>query len=245
MKKRIVMFCGVFLLAASMAFAGGHWTYTGDTGPAHWGSLKLDYLMCGFGKNQSPVDLSNMVEAKLSPLSMNYKKTPMKVLNNGHTIEVEYEPGSTLTIDGHTYALKQFHFHTPSENHINGKSYLMEAHLVHADSHGNLAVVAVLYKKGKANKTIASVWKHMPMNAGHENEVEGEYVSAAGLLPANHDYYRFNGSLTTPPCSEGVVWIVMKDHPTVSSQQAAKLLKAMKGTNNRPVQPLNARVVLQ
>ncbi len=243
--KRFLMFCGLFLLTASMAFAGGHWSYKGDTGPAHWGNLDKDYLMCGIGKNQSPVDLANMVEAQLTPITMNYKATPMKVLNNGHTIEVVYEPGSTLTIDGHTYALKQFHFHSPSENNINGKSYLMEAHLVHADSQGNLAVVAVLYKKGEPNKTIESVWKHMPMNPGPEQEVKGASVSAAGLLPASHDYYRFNGSLTTPPCSEGVVWIVMKETPTVSQEQADKLLKAMKGPNNRPVQPLNARMVLK
>ncbi len=244
MKKTFLLMSGAFLLSATTALAGGHWSYSGHSGPEHWAELNPAFSACGNGVNQSPVNLSNMVEAQLSSISINYQKAPMTVLNNGHTIEVKYQKGSTLTVDGHSYTLKQFHFHTPSENEINGKSFPLEAHLVHADAHGNLAVVAVLYKEGAANKTIASVWKNMPMTAGTEKET-GETVNAADLLPANHDYYRFNGSLTTPPCSEGVLWIVMKNHPTVSAAQVAKLNKALGFNNNRPVQPLNARLIMQ
>lgn len=244
MKKSFLLMGGLLLLSASTALAGGHWSYSGHSGPEHWAELNQSFSACGNGVNQSPVNLTNMVKSKLSPISIDFQKTPDKVLNNGHTIKVEYQNGSTLTVDDHTYTLKQFHFHTPSENEINGKSFPLEAHLVHADAHGNLAVIAVLYKSGAANETIASVWKNMPMTAGTEKET-GETVNAAGLLPANHDYYRFNGSLTTPPCSEGVLWIVMKNHPTVSTAQVAKLNKALGFNNNRPVQPLNARLIMQ
>ncbi len=246
--KKILLASAALAFSASLAWAGGHggahWGYHGDSGPAHWGDLSEKFAACKEGKNQSPVNLTDFVEAELAPVTMHYQPTSVEVLNNGHSIQVNYAPGSSLTVNGHTYTLKQFHFHSPSENQIDGKEYPLEAHLVHADADGNLAVVAVLYEEGAENPTIAKVWNHMPMQAG-KTEAGNGTVNAADLLPANHDYYRFNGSLTTPPCSEGVLWIVMKDHPSVSAAQAEKLQHAMHGHNNRPVQPLNARVVLQ
>ena len=246
--KRILLASAALAFSTSLAWAGGHggahWGYKGDVGPAHWGDLSEKFFMCKEGRNQSPIDLTGFVKAALAPVDMSYMPTPVKVKNNGHAIQVDYAAGSSLTVDGHTYALKQFHFHSPSENTIDGKSYPLEAHLVHADADGNLAVVAVLFEEGAENPTVAKVWRHMPMEAG-KSETGAGTVNAADLLPASHDYYRFNGSLTTPPCSEGVLWIVMKGHPTVSAAQAEKLQHAVHGPNNRPVQPLNARVVLE
>lgn len=199
---------------------------------------------CGTGMNQSPVDLASPVEADLAPLTLAYAKGGHEVLNNGHTIQVNYQPGSTLTVDGHNYELKQFHFHAPSENHIDGKSFPMEAHLVHADADGHLAVVAVMFEEGAANKMLEKVWEKMPAEHGDKNALDSE-VSVNGILPANRDYYRFNGSLTTPPCSEGVLWLVMKTPLTASVDQIEHFSHTMHYPNNRPVQPLNARAVMK
>jgi carbonic anhydrase len=146
-------------------------------------------------------------------------------------------------VDGIQFNLKQFHFHSPSENHISGKSYPLEAHLVHADKDGNLAVVAVVFNEGKANATVAAAWSRMSKAEG-KSELPTK-VSAAGLLPKSHDYYRYNGSLTTPPCTEGVRWIVMKKPMTVSQEQLNAFQTTVGFANNRPIQPANARPVLK
>ena len=167
-----------------------------------------------------------------------------KILNNGHTIQVNYNPGSTIKVNGNEFELKQFHFHSPSENTIEGRSYPMEAHYVHADKDGNLAVIAVLFETGEKNAELEKAWAHMPENAG-EKGVLSKSVDANNLLPHDHGYYRFNGSLTTPPCSEGVWWLVMKYSQSVSKEQIAKFANTMHHPNNRPVQPANARVILK
>lgn len=168
----------------------------------------------------------------------------VQLVNNGHTIQADYHPGSTLVVDGKVFHLKQFHFHSPSENLIGGTSFPMEAHFVHADSNGNLAVVAVMFETGAANKEIADLWSQMPEAAGGK-EVLASAVKATDLLPEDRDYYRFNGSLTTPPCSQGVIWLVMKQPLPISAGQVNQFSAVMGGPNNRPVQPLNARMVLQ
>jgi carbonic anhydrase len=194
--------------------------------------------------NQSPIDLTGLIEAELAPVQFDYKPGGSEVLNNGHTVQVTYAPGSKITLDGREFELKQFHFHAPSENHIEGRSYPMEGHLVHADKDGNLAVVAVMFEEGAANAALTTSWAEMPEKAGQKRRI-AEPVSAEGLLPANRDYYRFNGSLTTPPCSEGVRWLVMKDPVTASKEQIERFAHVMHHPNNRPVQPINARTVLQ
>ncbi len=221
-----------------------HWSYTGQEGPSHWGSLDPKYSMCATGVNQSPIDLTKFIESDLSPLVLAYKSGGYEVINNGHTIQVNYQPGSSLTINGHTYELKQFHFHSPSENHINGKSYPMEAHLVHADKDGNLAVIGVMFEEGNENKALNAVWGEMPLMAGSKNDLPFN-VSAVDILPTNQDYYRFNGSLTTPPCSEGVLWLVMKQPITASKKQIVQFNNIMQQPTNRPIQPTNARAVLE
>jgi carbonic anhydrase len=236
----------VALSMTSALFAGekAHWGYSGHEGPAHWGELDPEYSACSEGKNQSPVNLTGMIESDLSPISISYQTGGNEILNNGHTIQVNYKPGSTMTVNGHKFELKQFHFHSSSENTIEGHSYPMEAHFVHTDKEGNLAVIAVMFKTGKKNAELEKAWTHMPENAGNKNALSTS-VDARNLLPHKHDYYRFNGSLTTPPCSEGVWWVVMKSFNSASKEQIDKFAHTMGHPNHRPVQPLNARTILK
>ncbi len=222
-----------------------HWGYEGQEGPAHWAELNPDWALCGQGRNQSPIDLAGFIEAELPPLGLDYQPGATAILNNGHTVQVDYRPGSTLTVDGHRFTLKQFHFHAPSENTIEGRSFPLEAHLVHADADGNLAVVAVLFEEGPANPVLTRAWQAMPEHAGDRHALPADTVNAAGLLPPDRDYYRFNGSLTTPPCSEGVWWLVMKQPMTASAAQIERFRHVMHHPNNRPLQPVNARPVLK
>lgn len=232
------------LLLCPAAFAATvHWEYSGEAGPAKWASLTPEFGQCA-GRNQSPVNLSGLVNAELAPLQFHYLAGGHSVTNNGHTVQVDYAPGSTLELDGMHFTLKQFHFHAPSENLIEGKSYPLEGHLVHANDKGELAVVAVMFEPGKANGALSQVWQSLPAKAGEQRQLK-EPVSAEPLLPAKRDYYRFSGSLTTPPCSEGVRWLVMKQPMQVSQAQIDAFKAVMHHPNNRPVQPLHGRLVLQ
>ncbi|MGS3184655.1 carbonic anhydrase [Aeromonas taiwanensis] len=232
------------LLLCPTAFAATpHWEYGGEGGPAKWASLTPEYGQCA-GSNQSPVNLTGLVEAELAPLQFHYQAGGHSVTNNGHTVQVDYAPDSTLELDGMRFTLKQFHFHAPSENLIEGKSYPLEGHLVHANDKGELAVVAVMFEPGGANPALGQAWQSLPAKAGEHHELK-KPVSAEQLLPAKRDYYRFSGSLTTPPCSEGVRWLVMKDPVQVSQAQIDAFKAVMHHPNNRPVQPLNGRLVLQ
>lgn len=246
MKQTSVAILTTTLVFSAHVMAAGktHWAYSGHQGPEHWGELDKSYAICGTGKNQSPINLTNMVEGKLPVLTVDYKAGGAEVLNNGHTIQVNYASGSTMTVGDRSFELKQFHFHSPSENTIEGNSYPMEAHFVHADANGNLAVIAVMFKPGKYNAELGKAWAHMPESAGGKHALSSP-VDANILLPHNHAYYRFNGSLTTPPCSEGVNWFIMKFFDTASQEQIDKFTHTMHHANNRPVQPINAREVIQ
>lgn len=226
------------------AGTGAHWGYEGAEGPSHWGELDPNWHTCREGRNQSPIDLEGAIDASLPPLELHYAVGGDDEVNNGHTIQINYEPGSWIALDGYEYQLKQFHFHAPSENRIAGREFPLEAHLVHADADGNLAVIAVMFEEGAKNQALADAWQEMPEEPNTHHPLPTR-ASAEALLPSNRDYYRFNGSLTTPPCSEGVVWIVMKQPVTASSEQIAKFARVMGHPNNRPLQPLNARVVLK
>lgn len=221
-----------------------HWSYSGNEGPQYWGGLDKSFSMCSSGKNQSPINLTDMVEGELSELKATYKEGGKEILNNGHTIQVNYEPGSTMTVGDRSFELKQFHFHSPSENTIDGDSYPMEAHFVHADKDGNLAVIAILFEYGDNNAELEKAWAQMPEKSGEKHAL-GNAIDANSLLPLDHAYYRFNGSLTTPPCSEGVNWFVMKSVATASKKQIEKFIHVMHYDNNRPLQPVNARVIIQ
>jgi len=220
-----------------------HWTYSGSAGPGSWATLSPEFGACA-GKNQSPIDLTGFIEADLPPLEISYVPGGEGVLNNGHTVQVTYAAGSSIRIDGTDFALKQFHFHSPSENLVEGKAFPMEMHLVHADAKGNLAVLALLFAEGAENAAIAPIWSALPQEEGQQAPLSPA-VAAAAILPADRDYFRYNGSLTTPPCTEGVRWLVLKATAPVSRAQVEALGKALKGPNNRPAQPVNARPVLK
>ncbi len=230
------------LYAADPAPEGAHWSYSGDTGPAHWGSLSPEYSACSQGKEQSPVNISNAQRSKLPVIEFNYQPSALAVVNNGHTIQVNYAQGSSITIDGKTYNLVQFHFHHLSETMVKGKHAPLEGHLVHKSADGKLAVVAVLFDEGKANPAIATVWSNLPKAEGTENKPSGVEVNAAQLLPDKFEYYTFPGSLTTPPCSEGVTWLVVSHRMTASKEQIDAFAK-LYPNNYRPVQPLNGRKI--
>ncbi len=236
---------GWVLFTSGTAFAAdtAHWTYSGEGGPENWAKLSPEFGACT-GKNQSPINLTGFIEAELKQIKVSYQAGGNEILNNGHTVQVNYAAGSGISVDGIQFDLKQFHFHAPSENHVNGKSFPMEAHLVHADKDGNLAVVALMFKEGAENKALAKIWPLIPKNAGEKTALPSPF-DAAKLLPPSKDYYRFNGSLTTPPCTEGVRWLVMKTPVSASQAQVKAFSHVMHHPNNRPVQPVNARPVLQ
>ncbi len=243
-KSCLIAAAAIWLSAAPVLASEIHWGYTGEQGPDHWATLDESFRLCGEGKNQSPVDLTGTIEAELDEAKFEYIGLATEIVNNGHTIQVNYAAGSRFTLAGHTYYLKQFHFHAPSENLIDGKSFPMEGHFVHADMHGNLAVIAVMYTVGEENGAMKKLWRQMPAEAGTTVAMASR-VKAEELMPESRDYYRFNGSLTTPPCSEGVLWLVMKNPVTISEEQLNRFTEVMHHPNNRPVQPLNARAVLR
>jgi len=237
-------------LAATIAMAGGHgihWGYSGEGAPAHWGDLSKEFFMCREGKNQSPVDLrtDRAFETDLPAIVFSYHASSRNEVNNGHSVQVNIKPGSYIMIDGIRFELKQFHFHTPSENTIDGKFFPMEAHFVHVDENGNIAVVALMFKYGKENEVLERFWNGMPERAGESRDISIPAEEIRELLPKKRDYYRFNGSLTTPPCSEGVRWFVLKEPVSVSKKQVEQFSRIMGEPNNRPVQPINARVILK
>lgn len=245
--KRLVTFIllgssPVLLFGQEHAPPASHWTYEGDSGPQHWGDLEPDYSACKTGKHQSPIDIHNPERTDLPKLSFAYHPVPLRIINNGHTIQIDYAPGSFITIDHQKYQLVQFHFHHPSEEKINGHAYDMVVHLVHQDSAGHLAVVAVLFKKGRANPLIQRLWDHLPRQVGLEETVENVQVNAADLLPQHAEYFAFDGSLTTPPCTEGVRWLVLSDPGGISPAELGTFSKVY-SNNARPTQPLNGRVV--
>jgi carbonic anhydrase len=249
MNKRRLNICVLAVSAMTVtmtvsASSGVHWGYSGEAGPENWGKLEADYATCASGMKQSPIDLANFVEADLKPIDFAYKPGTTDMLNNGHTVQVNYAAGSSITVDGHNFELKQFHFHAPSENTINGKHFPLEGHLVHADKDGNLAVVAVMFENGRNNPLLSPLWMKMPVKAGDRNALPKPYDVSA-MLPSDRDYYRFDGSLTTPPCTEGVLWLVLKQPAIASKPQIDQFTKVMGHPNNRPVQPVNARTVLK
>lgn len=234
------------ILLSANAFSSSDiaWGYTGDTGPEHWGDLAPEFSTCKTGKNQSPINITSDVEADLDELSISYQTAPTEILNNGHTVQVNIAEGSYFEVDNSKFSLKQYHFHTPSENLVSGESYPLEAHLVHADDQGNLAVIGVFFEYGEQNETLAKLWKQLPTQVGEVNKLDNVATNIEALFPEERDYYRFTGSLTTPPCSEGVRWFVMQDAVSISKQQVEAFLGAVHHENIRPVQAINARKVI-
>lgn len=223
----------------------GHWEYSGEAGPEYWGKLKPEFATCGKGQTQSPINIVGEGQAGAPRLEFNYKPSDLRLINNGHTIQVNYAAGSQILVDGQPYDLLQFHFHTPSEELINGRAFDMVIHLVHKNKAGQLAVVGVLLKQGAEQVGLSPIWPNLPASAGPEQIFPTVKVDANKLLPVDKKhYFAFAGSLTTPPCSEGVRWFVMKNPITLSATQF-KRFTDIYSYNARPVQPLYKRVITQ
>ena len=220
------------------------WSYKGENGPASWGKLDSAFGTCSIGQTQSPIDITGAKQSEKPALKFDYSAVPLSIIDNGHTIQVNYPPGSTLTVGDRTYTLKQFHFHHPSEEHVDGRAHDMVVHLVHADAAGQLAVVAVFLSRGDANPMLDSLWANIPAHKEKAVDVSGVTVDAKDLLPGDQGYYTFAGSLTTPPCSEGVTWYVMKTPLTLSEGQLAEFVR-LYPLNARPIQPTNGRKILE
>jgi carbonic anhydrase len=239
----------VFLLVSMPCNAqdehkSGHWGYDGAEGPSHWAELNSDFALCSSGHFQSPIDIRNPRQADLPALQLDYKPSPLHIIDNGHTIMVNYAAGSLLRVGDKQYALKQFHFHRPSEEQIDGKAYDMSLHLVHADEQGNLAVVAVLLQRGDENALIEELWSNLPKEKDHEERLNNVQINLKALLPSDLRYYTYPGSLTTPPCTENVTWVVLKQRVTVSGAEIQRFEKLYRH-NARPTKPLFDRIVLE
>lgn len=227
--------------AAASPNAHVHWAYDGKGGPENWHHLSPDNKACAAGKRQSPIDIKDGIRVDLEPIHFNYGPAAYSVIDNGHTVQVNVSEGLTLRVMERTYLLTQFHFHKPAEERVNGRSYDMVAHLVHRDADGRLAVVAVLMEKGPEHPLIQTIWNNLPLE-------QGMLVSPSApldlnkLLPEKRDYWTYMGSLTTPPCTEDVLWMVLKQPLAVSAEQIA-IFGRLYPQNARPIQPANNRLI--
>jgi len=242
-KTLIVALTALFATGAMAAEQQPHWSYKGKEGPEHWAQLDPGYETCALGHAQSPIDISHATRASLPRLAFDYQASPAEVVNNGHTVQVNLANAGGIEIDGKPYRLVQFHFHTPSEEHIAGKGFPMVAHFVHQAADGRLAVVAVLFKEGEKNQALDSVFNAMPDKTGEKTELATNFAPQT-VLPQQQGYYAFAGSLTTPPCSEDVQWRVLKQPVELSHAQLAQF-QHLYAKNARPIQALNGREVLE
>lgn len=222
---------------------GAHWGYDGEVSPEHWGELSEDFAACSTGKHQSPINIMKPHQVTSKHITYHYDIQPENVVNNGHTVQVNITGDDDyLILDDDTYYLKQFHFHTPSENQFDGKHFPLEAHFVHADKEGKLLVLAVMMEYGDKNKELDKAWDILSPEEGKEVALK-DPIDVYKMLPEHKSYYHFEGSLTTPPCTEGVQWYVLKEPTSVSKEQVEKFEKLLHHHNNRPVQPLNDRQI--
>ncbi len=239
-------FFSISTFAADNTATKAKWGYIGNTNAAHWGQLDPSFTLCAKGKDQSPINIPNKVPNTKNTLTINYESAPMIILDTGHGTQLNFsndQSDESITFDGKKYFLVQFHIHTPAENKLHDQAFPLEIHLVHQNANGQVVVIGVFAKNGKANPTLKKIIDNLPKESGKEQIIEGEQINPADLLPMKHNYYSFNGSLTTPPCAEDVQWIMMASAITASSAQISKLKKAAGGINARPIQTLNNRVV--
>lgn len=237
----IIVGAALWSAAQAQEGAGAPWGYQGDIGPAHWGELDEAYDTCAVGLRQSPIDIPG--EAALSTVDVvfNYQPTAISLLNNGFTIEVIHDPGSTIAVDGKTYSVAQFHFHVPSEHSMDGVRAPMEMHVVHVAADGTLAVVGFLFDFAEdGNRFLAQFWDDLP--TAHQSATLPGMINLAEAFDVGGGKYGYTGSLTTPPCDEGVSWFVMAERLTVSTEQVGRYVELL-GMNARPIQPLNDRQI--
>jgi carbonic anhydrase len=237
------------LLIVLSIFAGSavaeedvHWTYSGEHGPEHWGELSKAFAACSEGRSQSPIDIVDPTDVDLDPIGLSYPGSTTAVVNNGHTLQVDVGPGNSLAVDGKVFELLQFHLHSPSEHRIQGELFALEVHFVHRNDRGELAVVAVLFRNGPRSHGIATIEASAPAKPGMSEPLDTP-IAELGIMPEKTAHYRYSGSLTTPPCTEGVLWLVIEAIGSVSSEQVGKFVKLI-GEDARGPQPLNGRRVV-
>lgn len=220
---------------------GKHWSYEGEEGPLAWGKLNPANTKCDIGERQSPIDIRDGIRVELDTINFDYKPTQFQVIDNGHTIQVNLNAGNYLNVSGKNFELLQFHFHRPSEERINGKGFEMVVHLVHKDREGKLAVVAILLELGEPHAVVQSVWNNLPLEK-NEAVKALKNIDLSQLLPKQRGYFTYMGSLTTPPCSEGVLWLVMKEPVNISAEQSA-IFARLYPNNARPLQKSSGRII--
>lgn len=221
--------------------AAAHWSYEGEGAPIRWGKLNADWAKCDLGTRQSPIDIRDGIKVELEPIAFDYKPARFNVLDNGHTVQVNLGGGNHITVMGKMYELVQFHFHRPSEERINGRASDMVAHLVHKDADGKLAVVAVLLNGGNPNSLVQTIWNNLPLEK-NDPVIPTSTIDMGQILPERREYYTYMGSLTTPPCSEGVLWMVMKQPVQLSFDQIA-IFSRLYPMNARPIQASSGRLI--
>ncbi len=239
--KKQVLLKPTMPVPVPVAAHGTHWSYEGANGPANWGKINAEWAQCGIGNRQSPIDIRDGIKVELEPIAFDYKPSSFSVTDNGHTIQVTLGGGNYITIQNRLYELMQFHFHRPSEERINGRGFEMVVHLVHRDTENRMAVIAVLLERGTAQSLIQTVWNHLPLEK-NVSATPAIVLDVNELLPQRRDYFTYMGSLTTPPCSEGVLWMVMKEPVQASAAQMA-LFSRLYPLNARPIQVSSGRMI--
>lgn len=220
-----------------------HWSYEGETGPEHWGELSPEFRVCQLGLEQTPIDLTAPLKGEAGAISFDYKTMPLRLLNNGHTIQVNADPGCFCLIGNTRYDLAQFHFHHPSEHLLDGKAFDMEVHFVHKSAEGALAVVGVFIRAGAQNAGLEPIFAQMPASEGPEITATGQFDPST-FFPNSKSYFRYAGSLTTPPCSEGLTWTVFKE-PIEASREQIERFARLFPNNARPVQRKHRRFLIE
>ncbi|MBI5923088.1 MAG: carbonic anhydrase family protein [Betaproteobacteria bacterium] len=227
--------------AAANEAAHIHWSYEGDGAPANWAKLQPNYATCASGKRQSPIDIRDGIRVDLETIKFDYQISMFRIIDNGHTIQVNVGNGSSISLMGRQFELAQLHFHRPSEERVNGKAYDMVIHLVHKDMDNHLAVIAVLLEKGSEHPVIQTLWNNLPLEV-NQDIAPTVPIDLNHLLPENRNYWTYMGSLTTPPCTEDVLWIVFKQPVQVSPEQLS-IFSRLYRNNARPIQASNGRIV--
>jgi carbonic anhydrase len=223
--------------------AAADWGYEGAAGPAAWGSLSPEFILCAQGRRQSPIDIREGLPVALEPVRFDYRPSRFSVIDTGRTVQVNLAPGNSIEVGGRRFELVELRFRRPSEERIDGRQFAMSAHLLHRDAQGRTLVVAVLVDPGPARAAIQTAWANLPLEKNEEVAARA-LLDLADLLPADRRYYTYMGSLTTPPCSEGVQWVVMRT-PVTASPDQIEVFARLYPMNARPVQALAGRRILQ
>jgi carbonic anhydrase len=221
------------------------WTYSGENGPQNWGDLSPDYIACKIGKNQSPVNVTRTADANLPEIKMEYRMLiPGEIANNGRGLHLDLVSGGTITVDKNKYELKSITFHSPSEHIVDNFDFPLEAQFLHVNERNEKVIISLLYSPGPANPTLSNLIRELPA-VGQTKRLGAKDVEDLEVTKTIKDYFHYNGSLTYPPCTEGIHWLVLKQPATVSKDQFNTIVKAMQSANRRPINPVNARIILR